>query len=72
MFSSSENCARIPPADRERRPGRERVALEQHDVGDAELAQVPRDARAHRAAADDHDLARFHFVLRELKVLRCR
>ena len=60
MFSSSENCARIPPADRAGRPGRERVALEQHDVGDAELAQMPRDARSHRAAADDHYLAGFH------------
>ena len=52
---------RPDPAGRPRgRPGRERVALEQHDVGDAELAQVPRDARSHRAAADDHYLVGFH------------
>ena len=60
MFSSSENCARIPPAERERRTGRERVALEQDDVVHAQLAQVPRDARAHRAAAHDHHLVRLH------------
>ena len=70
MFSSSENCARIPPADAARRTGRERVALEQDDVVDAELAQVPGDARAHRAAADDDDLACFHSLTRELKVVR--
>jgi hypothetical protein len=33
---------------------------------------VPGDARAHDAPSDDDDLACFHFVTRELKVVRCR
>ena len=46
-------------------PGRSgaelRFALEQHDVGDAELRQMPGDARAHASAADDDDVRRtFH------------
>ena len=52
---------RADPAGRTRgRTGRERVALEQHDVFHTQLAQVPRDARPHRAAAHDHHLVRLH------------
>ena len=38
-----------------------RLALEQHDVGDAEPGEVIGDARAHTTAADDDDFSRsFH------------
>ena len=60
MFSSSENCARIPPADREVDPAASESRSSRTTSVDAELAQVPRDARAHRAAADDHYLMGFH------------
>src|SRR5207253_10040310 len=43
-----------------RRPGRQRVALEHDDALDAEPAQVPRDAGAHRSAAHDDDLSSLH------------
>ena len=41
-----------------RRAARQRVLLEQDDVGDALLGEVVGGARAHGAAADDHDLGR--------------
>ena len=39
-----------------RRAGAERVALEQDDIGDAELGQVPGRARAHGASTDHYHL----------------
>ena len=58
MFSSSANCARMPPADLLVEPGREHVALEQHDVVDAEPAQVEGGGGAEGAAADHNDVCR--------------
>ena len=43
-----------------RRPRGERVALEQDDPADAELAEVPGDRGTHRAPADDDDVGRLH------------
>jgi hypothetical protein len=48
------DAARVPSG----RSGREHLlALEQDDVGDAAAGQMIGDARAHAAAADDHDVS---------------
>jgi hypothetical protein len=46
-----------------RRSRRElRLALEQHDIGDAELGEMPGDAASHApAAGDDHIRGLFHY-----------
>ncbi len=58
MFSSSENCARTPPAAREVEPDAERRPLEQQHVAHARLGEVERDAGTDHPAADDHDVGR--------------
>ena len=60
MFSSSENCARIPPAEREVEPAASESRSSSTTSSTPELAQVPRDARPHRAAAHDHHLVCLH------------
>ena len=58
MFSSSANCARMPPADLLVDPEASDVALDQHDVLDAEPPQMERGGGAEGAATDDHDVSR--------------
>ena len=58
MFSSSANCVRMPPADFDVEPGREHVALDEHDVVDAEPTEVEGGGGAEGAATDDNDVGR--------------
>ena len=66
MFSSSANCVRMPPAALLVEPGRERVPLEQHDVVDAEPAQVEGGGGAEGAATDHYDVCRVSGSAQEL------
>jgi hypothetical protein len=49
-----------PAGGAARRAGPERLPFQEHDVVDAELAQVPCDARTHGAAAHDHNVVCLH------------
>ena len=51
MPARGDQARRVPG-----RPGGERVALDQDDVGPAQMREVVGDAAADHAAADDHDL----------------
>ena len=57
MLSSSENCARTPPAARDVDPDASSSRSSSSTSAHAGLGEVEGDARAHDAAADDDDLA---------------